>query len=555
MHIHIKQIGIVCILCWLCLCCTLQRTQPAVFARAGKMMETRPDSAFSLLKSLASLSEMVPEDKAAYALLLAEATDKNGYSLLSCDSLLNVALHVYGEDAKERAIALLYKGKVQQEMENYTDALKSYRTALEILSDYPQEYYWKGFVYSMMGGLYGKQNLYAQAKDMYLEACYNDSLAQHNHHLISSLSNLGVAYIGYGNIESAFVCQERALQLSLATDSFLLHTIYSNIGDLCERTGQSTVAITCLKRAYDACRRKEDSLQCLWNIGEFYYNNHCPDSALYYLNQSKKATDIHIRYLSFFDLYAIAKQRGDIQSALEYLEITTQLEDSVYSTNVATELEKQTYKWTADAQVRKEYFKARRRIYTIVTVAVFLLLLTIIIYQQILKKKAIEQSNYKYLLQKLKQNLINMQKDIALREITITELKQKQESSAGEIEEKEREIEAMKMEKEKLRSWLFRQSTLYGRIEKLSGQQKHNKERIAVLTNAEQRQLRVIIGQVYADYIEQLHTQYPKLNEDDILLLCLQLAELSPFAIALCFGNNDAQIVAQRKYRMKSKME
>lgn len=49
-----------------------------------------------------------------------------------------------------------------------------------------------------------------------------------------------------------------------------------------------------------------------------------------------------------------------------------------------------------------------------------------------------------------------------------------------------------------------------------------------MLTNAEQRQLRVIIGQIYADYIEQLHTRYPKLNEDDVLLLCLQLADLSP---------------------------
>lgn len=80
---------------------------------------------------------MTPEDKADYALLLAEAADKNGYSLLPCDSLLNLALHVYHEEAKEHAIALLYKGKVQQEMENYADALKSYRMALEILSAYP----------------------------------------------------------------------------------------------------------------------------------------------------------------------------------------------------------------------------------------------------------------------------------------------------------------------------------------------------------------------------------------------------------------------------------
>lgn len=555
MHILQKQIGIVCLVCWLCLSCTLQRAPHPAFSHIGDIMEERPDSAFSLLKSLACLPRMTPEDKAAYALLLAGATDKNGYSLLPCDSLLNIALHVYDDDAKEHAIALLYKGKVQQEMENYASAMKSYRMALDILSAYPQEYYWKGFVYNMMGGVYGRQNLYPLAKDMYLKACYNDSLAQHTRHFISSLSNLGVAHTGHGDIKAAFICQQRALELSLSTDSFLLHTIYSNLGDLCQRTGQSKIAITCLKRAYNACRRKEDSLQCLWNIGEFYYNNHQPDSAFYYLNQSKKAADIHIRYLSFFDLYAIAKQQGDIEAALEYLEISTQLEDSIYSTNVATELEKKIYKWNADAEVRKEHFKARRRIFTIVTVAVILLLLIIIIYQQILKRKEIKQSNYRYLLQKLRHNLIDMQESIALREKTIAELKQKQESSAGEIEQKEREIETIKMEKEKLRSWLFRQSSLYAKIEKLSAQQKHNKEHIAVLTTADQRQLRTIIGQVYADYIEQLHTQYPKLNEDDILLLCLQLADLSPFAIALCFGNNDTQIVAQRKYRMKSKME
>lgn len=555
MHFMIKLSGFACLLCWLCLSCIPQRPNHPLLGKAASLMEAHADSAFSVLKSIGSLGNMTPEDKADYALLLAEATDKSGYSLLPCDSLLNIALHVYDEDTRKRAIALLYKGKVQQEMENSTDALKSYHMALEILSNYPEEFYWKGFVYNMLGGVYGKQNLYAQAKDMYVKACYNDSLAHHNHHLISSLSNLGVAYIGYGNVDSAFICQQRALHLSLSTDSFLLHTIYGNFGDLCARTGRNEIAITCLKRAYDACRSREDSLQCLWNLGEFYYNNQHLDSALYYLNQSKEASNVHIRYLSFFDLYAIAKQQGDIEAALKYLEISTQLEDSIYSTNVATELERKTYRWNADAQVRREHFKAKRRIYGIVSIAVILLLLTIIIYQQILKNKKIQQSNYKYLLHKLKQNLMDMQRDIAGRENTIAELRQKQEIRAGEIEEKEREIESMKMEKEKLRNWLFRQSALYAKIEKLSSQQKHNKERIAVLTNADQRQLRVIVSQIYADYIEQLRTQYPKLNEDDILLLCLQLADLSPFAIALCFGNNDAQIVAQRKYRMKSKME
>ena len=116
-------------------------------------------------------------------------------------------------------------------------------------------------------------------------------------------------------LDSAFICQQRALQLSLSTDSFLLHSLYGNIGDLCGRTGRNSIAIICLKRAYDACRLREDSLQCLWNLGEFYYNNGQLDSALYYLNRSKEAVDIHIRYLSFFDLYAIAKQQGNVEES------------------------------------------------------------------------------------------------------------------------------------------------------------------------------------------------------------------------------------------------
>ena len=137
-------------------------------------------------------------------------------------------------------------------MENYADALKSYRMALEILSAYPCEFYWKGFVYNMLGGLYGKQNLYAQAKDMYVKACYNDSLARHN--LIHQFTQQpGGSLHRVWKYRLRFICQQRALQLSLSTDSFLLHSLYGNIGDLCGRTGRNSIAIICLKRAYDAC--------------------------------------------------------------------------------------------------------------------------------------------------------------------------------------------------------------------------------------------------------------------------------------------------------------
>lgn len=67
MYVYIKQPGIVCLLCWLCLSCTLQRTEHPALRQAGYLMEEHADSAFSLLKSISSLIGMTPEDKADYA--------------------------------------------------------------------------------------------------------------------------------------------------------------------------------------------------------------------------------------------------------------------------------------------------------------------------------------------------------------------------------------------------------------------------------------------------------------------------------------------------------
>lgn len=48
--------------------------------------------------------------------------------------------------------------------------------------------------------------------------------------------------------------------------------------------------------------------------------------------------------------------------------------------------------------------------------------------------------------------------------------------------------------------------------------------------------------------------QYSQLTEDDLLVLCLQEAGISPLAISLCFGHTDTVALNQRKSRLKKKM-
>lgn len=115
-------------------------------------------------------------------------------------------------------------------------------------------------------------------------------------------------------------------------------------------------------------------------------------------------------------------------------------------------------------------------------------------------------------------------------------------------------IKKLSVEKEKLRIWLFKQSSVYKKILKLSEQKANNKKDLIVLTNAEQSRLKEVIMELYADFISDMKTHYPLLTEEDLLYLCLEKAELSNQTIALCFGNTDTHIIAQRKYRIKERM-
>lgn len=71
---------------------------------------------FILLGTFPATQELSRKEAARYALLLARATDKCEMSLLPCDSILNIALEYYDDEEKERAVALLYKGRVEIEM-------------------------------------------------------------------------------------------------------------------------------------------------------------------------------------------------------------------------------------------------------------------------------------------------------------------------------------------------------------------------------------------------------------------------------------------------------
>ena len=126
-----------------CLFACNHHSSNPMLQQVDSLLEMKPDSALTILKNISVLEDLPEVDKAYYALLLAEATDKNKLPLLPCDSLLNFAL--------EKAVALMYKGRLLAQMNDEMSAIEHNLKALEVLQNYPQDLKCRRLIYSMLG--------------------------------------------------------------------------------------------------------------------------------------------------------------------------------------------------------------------------------------------------------------------------------------------------------------------------------------------------------------------------------------------------------------------
>ena len=107
-----------------CLFACNHHSSNPMLQQVDSLLEMKPDSALTILKNISVLEDLPEVDKAYYALLLAETTDKNKLPLLPCDSLLNFALDYYGDDDREKAVALMYTGRLLAQMNDEMSAIE-----------------------------------------------------------------------------------------------------------------------------------------------------------------------------------------------------------------------------------------------------------------------------------------------------------------------------------------------------------------------------------------------------------------------------------------------
>ena len=541
--------------------CSHKSETETLLSYADTLIEEYPDSALrSLDLSPEEIEGLSDQECARYALLLARATDKCKLSLLPCDSLLNVALDYYDDDEKEKAVALLYKGRLAVEMEEAEEAISYLQEGLTIIQNFPKELKTKKLLLSSLGNIYFDARYYDESIEIYktLYQCCTTELEKS-----MALNNISTYYCLIDEKDSTLMFQRKAVNYAIASgDSLQIAMSKHNLSLEFDGFDELDSALYYAQKALIELPQKENHGNYYFNLGDLLLKTGGnKDSVRYYLNKSLEDIPIEGKTSCLKSLYNLEKENGDYKTANIYLEEQSAIIDSLYCMEQSTEIQQLIYEYNTKMQVKEEQIKGSRIVRNTIAGFVFVCFLIILIYQNRINRKKRLQLQYKQSLEQTQNKLSSLETTIENNQLMINLLKQKQndlkqehENKEQQIEEREQAIARLKEEKQQLLNWLLTQSSIYKRVITLSGQTTTNKKQMKALTTTEQEQLKKTVFGIYQSYISFLQNEYPRLTEDDKLLLCLQETSLEPLSIAICFGYTDTHPLNQKKYRLKERM-
>lgn len=518
--------------------------------QVASLLEVRPDSALTVLKNLSAVEEMPEVDRAYYALLLAESTDKNELPLLPCDSLLDFALDYYEDNDKEMAVALLYKGRLLAQMNDKKAAIENNLKALEVLQNYPEETKSRRLIYSSLGLWYGDCGLYDKALEMQNQALHYSCSAKDT---AIAYHNIGYVYSMRDLQDSSITYQRKAVEYAVRSkDTNMMVASWHSLSLFYGRFDKTDSAVVYARKVFQYVSDEHKMVNAYYNMGDLYIDLEQYDSARYYLEKSLLLSSSWS--MPYWSLAVMESELGNFQSAYHYLDTFVMVQDSLDVSEKLSEVQHLVYKHQTELEVKDEQIKSRRIIGWIVCMAIIVCFVLILIYQHRIDRKNSQQALYEQSLQHANEKLSIMQQRIKENESSLVLLQDRENQNLDEIAKKEQLIAQLRQEKLTLRTWLFQQTSIYKKVYSLYEQQEVDKKARKVMTNSDCEKLKKTVFEIYADYISPLQIQYSQLTEDDLLCLCLLEAGIPPLVIALCLGHTDTVAFNKRKSRLKVKM-
>lgn len=434
--------------------CGGNRTASEMMDRAEILLETNPDSAYTLLNNIETPDKLNERQFARWCMLYCRTADKLFEDMLYTEQL-DRALSWYKNHgtAEQQAWMGLYLGRSYVKDKLFIPATKAYSDALSLTKE-KHLYNVAGYICSYMADLYqytgqrseerrkvedavgffkqaGNERSYAFAlRDVAKTWAFDDSLSLALHYMLmadSVITNL--------------------------RDSAEIGEIANGLGNIYDLMGDVEKSKACFFKCLNL--NTMDQAPTYLALSDLYYNESHLDSARYYLEKAATPTSNSYTLIDCFYLgYLIEKEAGDTERALCLLEQYQEKKDSLYNEQMQVDIvdAEKRHDVVTVVQENRELVVEKR---FLLAFAVIICLLLVVGYQMRDKKRLLEINQRQKFLEKEKRRHKKLKTELEDRLQELTAEMERKAATHEDTSEYKKEIIALRFEKLK-QSSLFK---------------------------------------------------------------------------------------------------
>ena len=496
---------------------------------ADSLMETRPDSALSVLESITYPQKMPRADRALYALLLTQARHKN-YIALEDDSLIKTAVDYYGDKKKSlrAAKAHYYWGATYSEMGYTSFAVEEYLTAIRLM---PVRNEFLAMIYDNLAECYERDELFDIAIGAYRQAY---QILRGGSQQIYPLRGIARMCLLQNKKDSALVYYQQALDCALVEqDSSLIGALYHDLAMAYSEKKDYIQADKYVSKAIMI--QGQDAVNVCLSKAQIMLNLNKLDSASYFYSKNVDQLDIYGKAVYYDGMYQIAKKRGEWKTATENIDAYKILYDSIQFITDNEELNRLMDKHQLEEHKRLLSEHTKMLIFSLITAFFLLMIICVFCFMWNDRKR--------------KKRFIALQRELTQKRVDTMLLKEEEasESNKEDLYKKRSELTEQQIQ---LCISVLKTTDCYDQLEAL---EKATPKQLLAMRSL-RKDIRSTISSAFVDVMMNLKERYPALTGDDIFYCVLSLLCCSKTVMMeLMDATSDA--LKTRKNRIKNKMD
>ena len=527
-----KKLLIIFLLLPSCLTSCLKSKAVSLMNDIETYIQTRPDSALTVLSQIDTSSLHHPKERAQFALLYAIALDKN-YIDTTDIGVIRPAAEYYPKHgtAWQKMLTYYYEGRIHFNAKRDAEAIICQMHALDnAMNTEPRRYL--GLIYTAMADLSGRSYCWEEA-DTYLTSAQrafldvNDStsyfLATEN--IIINLSNQGKKKEALKMIDS--------LMDNDIPSSLLADLLIKKAGIMVDTTKVDYhPALACYQQAFQMGGKpsKKQLARYAYILGKCGYDKEAEQVFLQLLNSDESAA-----FTANTWLQELLADKGDYQNAYRILRETLDSQSEVVNQLINQSL----FRTQRDfIKVQENEIVLRNRNQRLL---IALLVLSFILTASFLG----------LMVRRFRRNVVKKE----------LEMERLSESMKRILDEKDASIHGLQSQFKSIHSQRFRQLEEYYKdyeIARRSGAFKSHLyySLLAIIRDIEgdvvgQRHLDNLIDQQFDGIMAQLHSECPNLQKCDYLLFSYTAAGFDLTTIGMLLGNLSADAIHMRRSRLR----